>query len=76
MLQALTDRANALKNEIEKAKQNIVHFTEQLEQAKSNYYTVVGHINEVAHLLSIAQKNSEPVNPPVPLEAQAISDNI
>ncbi len=52
----LAQRAQLLQADLQKAKQNVLSFTEQLEQAKNHLSTVVGHLNEVGYLIGEEQK--------------------
>lgn len=57
--QVLAARAQLLQGELQRAKQNVVAATEQLEAAKAHLNMVIGHINEVAYLMSEEMKLAE-----------------
>jgi hypothetical protein len=58
-LQVLLERAKILQNELQRAKQNVASTTEQLEQAKSHFSMVTGHLNEVGFLISLEQQGAQ-----------------
>lgn len=55
--QFLLDRAAVLQVELQKAKQNVISATEQLETARSHLCVVNGHFNEINYLIIEEQKN-------------------
>lgn len=57
--QVLGQRLKMLQEEAVKAKQNVISLSEQLEQAKSHFSTVSGHLNESAYIMGELNKVSD-----------------
>ena len=58
LIDVLNERSKALREEFNKARQNVVNLSEQLEQGKASLNVISGHLNEAAYLLAEAQKLS------------------
>lgn len=65
----LAQRAQLLQAEIQRAKQNVIALTEQLEQAKNHFNMVSGHINEIAYLMGEEKKLEQ-------AQSAAVMDNL
>ena len=57
-VETLAARAKVLQGVVQEASQNVNSLSQQLQQATIHLHTVSGHLNEVAYLLSEAQKEA------------------